>query len=196
MTQPNPNAILGDLYGYRTTQSAVFITVEVPLEDLGHCVALLGAPDRAKGNPVAIAALQREALQEAPGEPVEASDEPPLTKTLREHYERQAANEGLGDADAAALRAERAHPKEHRPWSTLPASQRAALMVKDTNFQMWFGGHKGEEGADRALKYALNITSKADIDKADAVRARFEEIEQNWLSFKKLPPIEVYEEVR
>lgn len=165
MTQPNPDAILGTYADFKVirTRKALQVVVEVPLEDFEHVTALLGPPMPASEIPVVIARLQPEAIQRASGA-------------------------SLGASQTARVASA---PKERREWSSLPPSQRAALLCKDEGFQRMMGADS-EERANVRIKEYLGIDSKTELDSRPSRREEYERLERDYFASKGRPPLEAY----
>lgn len=128
----------------------------------------------------------------------------PLTSTQHAQDEQQRSSpaprvrgaHGAGDDTAEGVRADADAPAPAKPkkrWHEMPASQRAALLVKDAEFQRYatecYAGDVeaqfNEPNADNWLKFACGIASKSSILPGTTAHERFVHLEGNFLAWRQ-----------
>ena len=93
------------------------------------------------------------------------------------------AAEGTG-----AMRADPSSPKPKRRWQDMPASQRAALRVKEPSFWAFLteftqAAVDNENTADGYVKAYCGVASKAEL--TDTAAKHFEELESRYVAFQQ-----------
>lgn len=152
-----PAAIRATYSGFAMvkTRQVFQIVCEVPLDQAGRVLAVLGVPDPAAERWVGIALLNKNSQAGSPPAAGEAGAGGGVEATT--------TSATILPAEAAP-----ATPKARRSFEELPPSQQAALKCEDKDFQRWLGVRNPTDAA-RYVRQLCDVQSRAQI--ADSARS-------------------------